>query len=152
MNIRLVLVSKAEVHAQVRSQSPVVLHKATKIELTDVGFRIPSRDRELIRTATSRAYLCRPQTIGQTLRRKLETRFVDRAFIEYRSLSQTKSLLRAERAVLPRPKRESAGAGYVTAVLVFVPSNQRIVLVELIIEPRTEFDAAIRQRNRFGKR
>ena len=37
-------------------------------------------------------------------------------------------------------------------MLIFVPSNQRIVLVELIIEPRTEFDAAIRQRNRFGKR
>ena len=67
MNVRLVLVSKAEAHRQVRSQSPVVLHKATKIELTDVGFRIPSRDRELIRTATSRAYLCRCQTIRQTL-------------------------------------------------------------------------------------
>src|SRR5437763_12876432 len=84
--------------------------------------------------------------------RVLETRLVARAFIEYRSLSQTKSLRRAERGVLARPSRESAGARRVTAVLVFVPSNQRVVLVDLIIEPRTEFDAAIRKRNRFGKR
>src|SRR5437764_14863490 len=84
--------------------------------------------------------------------RKLETCLVNRAFVEYRSLSQTKSLLRAERAVLPRPKRESAGASLVTAVLIFVAGDQRVVLIELIIEPRTEFEAAIRQRNGFGKR
>src|SRR5947208_10399034 len=84
--------------------------------------------------------------------RKLETRFVNSASVENGSLRQTKSLLRAERAVLARPKRESAGARRVTAVLVFVAGDQRVVLVDLIIEPRTEFDAAIRQRNGFGKR
>src|ERR1041385_484053 len=90
--------------------------------------------------------------VARNLMRELETRLVDCARIENRSLSQTKSLLRAERAILARAKRESAGACRVTAVLVFIARHQRVVLVDLIIEPRTKLDATVGQGHRLGKR
>ena len=78
---------------------------------------------------------------------KLETRFVDGRLIENRGFSQAHVLFGTRGVVLPRRQRETSYAGYVGVVRVFVAGHQGVIRIDLKINSRAEFSAAIWCRN-----
>src|ERR1051326_1303154 len=80
---------------------------------------------------------------------KLESRLVDDCLIDNRCFSKLNALLVAGGVVRARGQREPADTGYTRGLRVVVTTDERVVLVDLVIDSRAERGTAARNRNSF---
>src|SRR5437870_1166654 len=115
----------------------------------DLETVLPGSGKSYLRAAARESFLHRNggnrvvRGVCGSLVIELKAGFVDSRLVENRGFRKPNSLLRVARLVLSRRKRKTAHAGHAARVFELVPSYQRVLWVQGVIDSLAEFRAPI---------